>query len=340
MSGWAGAARLERRFSLRKSNLMLTFFSTPKAFRGHIEIIQRNALESWKRLHSNIEVILFGVDKGTAEICKEFGLRHIPDTSRSQLGTNRVDSMFERAQQVSRHDLLCYSNCDIVLTQDFMEAVQRVRAWRSAFLMVGRRWDTAVAGSLDFAKEDWERRITELARREGYHRFYHNIDYFVFTRGLYREMPPLVVGRAHWDHWMVWKALAQGAAVVDASEDVCAVHQNHDYSHVPEGWKSVSEDQDAQRNFELAGGRAHLRTIEDATFRLTARGVEANRFYWMAPTKRRWRDVGRKIWGTLRTKAWHRLLDATRPLRHAVGLKEDSVPAGLRSRKKRHWMDV
>src|SRR5271169_5843719 len=106
MSGWAGAAwRREPRFSVRKLKLMLTFFSTPKPFRGHIEVIQRNALESWKRLHPGVEVILFGVDEGTAEICRELGFRHVPDTSRSRTGVNRVDSMFERAQDISRHDL-------------------------------------------------------------------------------------------------------------------------------------------------------------------------------------------------------------------------------------------
>jgi hypothetical protein len=319
---------------------MLTFFSTPKPFRGPIEIIQRNALESWKRFHPDVDVILFGVDEGTAEICGELGLRHVPDSNRSRLGANRVDSMFERAQEMSRHELLCYSNCDIVLTRDLMEAVRKVKSWRNAFLMVGRRWDTDVTEPLDFAQGDWERKITGLARTEGYHRFYHNIDYFVFTRGLYRQLPPLVVGRVYWDHWMVWKALAQDVPVVDASEMVCAVHQNHDYSHVPEGWKSVSSDEDAQRNFELAGGRSHLRTIEDATYRLTDRGVERNRFYWLVPAKRRWRDVSRKVRGALRTKVWHPILAATRPLRHAVGLKEDSVPARLRSREKRHWMDV
>ena len=28
---------------------MITFFTTPKPFLGHIGIIQRNAIESWKR---------------------------------------------------------------------------------------------------------------------------------------------------------------------------------------------------------------------------------------------------------------------------------------------------
>jgi hypothetical protein len=318
---------------------VLTLFSTPKPFRGHIAVIQRNALLSWKLLHPDADVILFGVDEGTAEICRELGLQHVADTSRSRLGANRVDSMFQRAQEISCRNLLCYCNCDIVLTREFTEAVEKVKAWRNEFLMVGRRWDTDVTEPLDFTQRDWEEKITGLARTEGYHRFYHNVDYFVFTRGLYRQIPPLVVGRVHWDHWMIWEALEQNAAVVDASEVVCAVHQNHDYSHVPEGWKSVSSDEDAQRNFELAGGYAHQRTIEDATFRLTPADIVPNRFAWLAPTKRRWRNISRAVRGALRTRIWHPLLDATRPVRRAMGLKGDTILRPLRSRQRRHWMD-
>ena len=53
---------------------MLTIFSTPKPFLGHIEVIQRNAIESWKRLEANVEIILIGDDPGTAEVCRELGL--------------------------------------------------------------------------------------------------------------------------------------------------------------------------------------------------------------------------------------------------------------------------
>ena len=36
---------------------MLTIFSTPKPFAGQIEMIQRNAIESWKRLDANVEIV-------------------------------------------------------------------------------------------------------------------------------------------------------------------------------------------------------------------------------------------------------------------------------------------
>jgi hypothetical protein len=38
---------------------MLTLFTTPKAFSRHINVIQRNALRSWKLLDPDAEVIVF-----------------------------------------------------------------------------------------------------------------------------------------------------------------------------------------------------------------------------------------------------------------------------------------
>ena len=60
---------------------MLTIFSTPKPFVGHIDIIQRNAIKSWTLLHPDVEVILFGDEEGAAEVCQEFGIRHEPEVT-------------------------------------------------------------------------------------------------------------------------------------------------------------------------------------------------------------------------------------------------------------------
>lgn len=319
---------------------MLTLFTTAKPFRGHIGMIQRNALGSWKRLHPDVEVILFGNDEGAAEICREFGLRHEPKIELGGAGTKRLDSIFGLAQQMARHDFVCYANCDVILTRDFRGAIERLRAWQPAFLMVGRRWDTDVTGPLNFAAPDWQEKIVQRAKSEGVQRFYHNIDYFLFPRGMYREIPPLVIGRIWWDHWLVWRAGALGVPVVDASDAVCAVHQNHDYAYHAQGVQGVSDDEEARRNFQLAGGYRHLRTIEDAPFRLAARGIVPHRFYWLGPSKRRVRAVWKSVRGFFRTKLWHPLLNATRPVRHVLGLKQENVPSVARGRARRHPMDV
>jgi hypothetical protein len=317
---------------------MLTLFTTAKPFTGHSAVIQRNALESWKRLHPDVEVILFGDEEGAAEVCRELGLRHEAEMERSRLGAPRADFLFRRSQEIARHDLLCYSNCDIIFTQDFRQALERLLPWRNTFLMVGCRWDTDITEPIDFSDPAWETSILARARNEGYQRFYYNIDYFAFKRGLYREMPGLVVGRAAWDHWMVWNALAQKAPVVDATKVVCAVHQNHDYSSHPQGMLGTWHDEDAQRNQEFLRGHTH--TIQDATFRLTATGIRPNRFHWLAPVKRQVRHARTAVRAFLRSRLWHPFLDKTRPLRQALGLRQHVLnPLRRRNRPRRHWLD-
>src|SRR5215470_2619460 len=114
---------------------MLTFFTTAKPFNGHSGIIQRNALASGKRLNPNAEVILFGDEAGASEVSLELGLRHEPHVKRSQSGMKYLDYMFKRAQEIARHDVLSYVNCDILLMSDYAKALERVREKHRSFLM-------------------------------------------------------------------------------------------------------------------------------------------------------------------------------------------------------------
>src|SRR5271169_3152546 len=121
---------------------MVTLFTTAKPFWGHIAVVQRNALQSWKLLDPDVQIILFGDDEGSSEVCAEFGIRHEPLVERNEFGTVLVNDMFARAQAAARHDALCYVNCDIILMADFCRAISQARARYLQFLMVGRRWDT------------------------------------------------------------------------------------------------------------------------------------------------------------------------------------------------------
>jgi hypothetical protein len=138
--------------------------------------------------------------------------------------------------------------------------------------MVGQRWDTDVTEPIDFSKEGWDVALEAFARNTGFRQKRHFIDFFLFTKNLYDEVPPLVVGRSWWDHWLVWKALCRHAAVIDCSSAVVAVHQNHGYGYHPQGKEGTNEDELALQNKFLAGRGRHLRTTADATHVLTSRG--------------------------------------------------------------------
>lgn len=146
---------------------MLTFFTTAKPFCGHHGIIQRNALKSWRLLHPDIEVILFGDDEGASEVARELGLRHEPETKKNEFGSNLVNHMFFKAQELARHEALCYVNCDIILLPDFGGALEKVRSQLPSFLMVGRRWDTDIVEPIDFCSSRWIEEIRHRAITAG-----------------------------------------------------------------------------------------------------------------------------------------------------------------------------
>ncbi len=305
---------------------MLTFFTTAKPFRGHDGIIQKNALKSWTLLHRDVEVVLFGDEEGAAQTAKQLQIRHEPNVTRNEFGTKRLDTMFARAQTIARHELRCFVNCDILLLQDFCDAVHCVRSVHSQFLMVGRRWDTEITKPVDFENKDWEARLRGCVLREGRRRTPEWIDYFVFTGGIYgADLPPFVIGRVFWDNWLVWKALASRHPVVDVSSEVLAVHQNHDYGYHPQGKQGVFLGPEAGRNYQIAGGWKHLRTIADATVVLRRDGLKPNYFRHWATAKRQIRQAARIFLHGGVERVWFLFLGLTRPMRQKLGLRAQNL---------------
>lgn len=293
---------------------MVTIFSTPKPFTEHIEVIQRNAIESWLRLDAGVEVILFGDEAGAAETVREFNLRHEREVRRNAHGTKYLAPIFDRAREIARHDLLCYVNCDIILLRDFGEALRRVRERFERFLMIGRRWDTDIRERIDFSEANWDATVRARALQANHQRLPQWIDFFVFSRDIYyKQIPGFVVGRPGWDNWLVWHARSAGAEVVDVSQVVVAVHQNHDYSYHPEGERGVWEGEEARQNYALLRNGQCFRTIENATQRLTADGFEKNYRHYLTQAKRR---AGAGV-----RAAWFNVLDVTRPIRRRLGLR-------------------
>jgi hypothetical protein len=255
---------------------MLTFFTTAKPFQGHDGVIQRNALKSWKLLHPDVEVILFGDEEGAAEVCAELDIRHEPYVERFESKYPYVNFMFARAQEIAKHEFLCYSNCDIVFVNDFWKIFKKAVAWRKRFVLVAQRWDTDVTQPINFKYHEWAKHLRELATTQGIQQISDYIDFFLFRKGVYDQLPPLVVGYAYWDHWMIWKALSANAPVLDASLCLVPVHQNHGYRTTPERTKGSQTDRVAMRNFELSGKGKQLKAMLDANYVLSRYG----QIYW------------------------------------------------------------
>ncbi len=246
---------------------LLTLFSAPKPFTDpHIALIQRNAIRSWTLL-PDVEVILLGEETGLAEAAREFGVKHIPNVARNGSGVPLISSMFQLARENANSDLLCIVNADMILMPDFVEAAKQVKSQRSEFVLLSQRWDLDIPQPLDFST-GWENRLSSIVHRQGSLHRPAGSDFFLFPLSSFLDVPAFTIGRAGWDNWMIYKARKENWAVIDCTPSVTIVHQNHDYSHLPDG-KPHYEHPETNENIRLAGGQANVRyTILDATHQL------------------------------------------------------------------------
>jgi len=245
----------------------LTIFSAPKPFTDpHIATIQRNAIQSWIQLVSEANVLLVGEEDGTADVAADYGVQLISDIVRNDEGTPLVSSIFSLARQARNNPFLLYTNADMLLLPNVLEATKLVSDQAQKFLIIGQRWDLEVNNPLDFSP-GWDRRLLEKIQSQAELHPPAGSDYFIFPRSCYTEMPDFAIGRAGWDNWMIYHARLKGWGVVDGTPSIKVIHQNHDYSHLPDG-KPHYDLAESRQNAELAGGSANLYMVLDSNMQL------------------------------------------------------------------------
>lgn len=250
---------------------MISIFSTPKPFQGHIDLIQRNAITSWTALKPTPEITLLGDEPGVAEFCRTLGISNVPSIRRNEYGTPLVSDIFDCVQKRARHDIVCYVNADIILFDDFLESIQRIHFPK--FLMIGCRLDLDVTTPWDFTDPTQKQLLRSEASERGTLHGPTGIDYFVFTRGLWPNVPRFALGRTAWDNYLVFDARRRRVPVIDVSKTVLAVHQTHDYGHIAGGVDVAWKGTEARLNQELSGGIYNWFDIRDATWVLDQNGL-------------------------------------------------------------------
>ena len=129
---------------------MITIFCTPKNFEGIFDIIQKNAIRSWRYLSEDLEIIIFGKSKGSKEISNEIKGVYHPDVETSKNGVPLLSSMFQKANEIASFDVLLFINSDIILPMNFVEVFKKANQTKSKFLFVGHRWDLKVNNFITF----------------------------------------------------------------------------------------------------------------------------------------------------------------------------------------------
>lgn len=241
-----------------RPTINITIFASPKPFKDSIGTIQINAIKSWNQLKPKPEIILCGDELGTAEIAQQLNLRHLPHIKCNQYGTPLLNDIFAKVSTTAKNSLLAYVNSDIILTRDFLPAVQQVAAKHPRFLILGRRWNLDINEVMDFEDYNWEEKLSLRLQKNATCSGVGALDYFVFPKPLFSQLPKFAIGRPGWDNWMVGEALKNRVPVINASLVIKPIHQNHDYSHLRGNRIEAFQGQEARENERLlrAEGRA------------------------------------------------------------------------------------
>ena len=265
----------------------ITIFTAPKPFTDiHIATIQRNAIQSWIQLGSDVQVILIGEEDGIADTAAELGVLHLPDVGRNAQGTPLVSSIFSLAREASHGPFLAYLNADILLFSDFVPAIRQVGKLAKYFLVVGQRWDLDVTAPIDFTP-GWEPQLYKECQQSGKLHPRQGSDYFVYPRECFTTIPDFAIGRAGWDNWMIYAARRQGWPLIDATPSIRIIHQNHDYRHLPNGQPHYRLPETGE-NIRLAGGQMITRfTLIDCNRTLKEGELQSLPFNW----RKFWREV-------------------------------------------------
>jgi len=240
---------------------VITFLTSFKAFVGDDALRQRRALLSWLALDDDVEVMVFGPAEGLEPVVSRLGLVHWADVPCIDGRLPRVDAIFGIAQDRGRHELQAYVNGDIVLGPDFLEAALSIPFQR--FLMVGATWrtDSWANAEMSIPEDLAEFRQRALARGRA---LGTGADFFAYRRGSLGRLPPLAVGAVAWDNYLIEHCRLRGMPVIDATHDVLAIHQRHEYLRTPTGGRTTEEGRSAEHNLRICGGRDRY-VVRDAS---------------------------------------------------------------------------
>jgi hypothetical protein len=256
---------------------MITIFSTPRPFKGPFEAIQKNAIKSWLKVCPDCEIILFeDEEKTTSVVAEELGVKCITGVECDEFGTPLLNDVFRKVKDTTKSGIVVQINTDIILTDSFLRGIMQVLDIMKdePFFMSGRRWDLDVNGEINFNESDWQDESMQLARDKGELHPLSGMDYWVLPLSPPFKIPPFVIGRPGMDSWLVYKSRSLKIPVIDATEVINIIHQNHNYPQKKKPFFEIER----KINIKLAGGFINMMTLREANFLLTKNGLEKPKF--------------------------------------------------------------
>jgi len=235
---------------------MITLFATPKNFTGIFNDIQLNAIRSWRALSKDIQIIILGDSKGSEKAAREINAEYIPVVRSTTTGVPYLSDLFKQAEKQAKYDVMTFINADIILPSNFLDYIPLLSKQFNKFLMVGHRWDMDVNKQIDFKNKAEINKFWISAKNSSQMHECTGIDYFIFKKHQWTRIPDFAIGRPGYDNWLIWNARRHFIPVIDASDYVKAIHQNHDFNfHNLTADPKIILEEDGLNNIKIHGNR-------------------------------------------------------------------------------------
>tara|TARA_R110000744_G_scaffold85265_2_gene166652 strand:- start:7376 stop:8209 length:834 start_codon:yes stop_codon:yes gene_type:complete len=222
--------------------MKITFFTTCKPFNESNVVRQTNTLNNLANINTDKDVVLFSEESEiqAKEICDNNSIDFITEFRKSQ-NTNipYVDDLFSRVQDLYNSDFYCYINCDMILLDDFVESLTLIhsevkpRQEGKSIFVCGRRLDTEdfTDTYIDFSNKS-SSDILEMCPNRSLHSEY-GIDYFVFEKGMFLDMPNFLIARTVFDNSIVGHSCVNPDIFeIDITHSTNVIHQDHEYGEM------------------------------------------------------------------------------------------------------------
>jgi len=207
---------------------MITFFAPVRTFVGLFDILQRNAIASWKRAIPGAQVIILDREDAVGAVCDELGVEWVRDIPYDErFDRPYVGGLFAAAESRAVNDILCFINGDNIML-DMLQPIEQVKRRFQRFCLVGERCNLKVEEVLDFDDPRTAAALKTRMQTEGFGSNEHAIDYFIYTKGSFGCVPRFLVGAGKMDNWLIQKAACTGLPLIDCGRRVIDIHQEHE----------------------------------------------------------------------------------------------------------------
>lgn len=246
---------------------MFTIFTFPRPFQSPFNTPQLNAINSWKKIHKDIEIYLINDELNTA---KEFAIKNeikCIDGKFSKYGSPLLKDAIQSINSVAKNDVILFINTDIIYLDGIKRTMDIVLNNFDKYFIVGRRVDYDIDYKISFSDEDYKKKLITMYENGDMHGL-SGLDYWIFPKNTFNEIPNFVIGKPGYDNWLLAESKRKSIPVIDASNTIRILHQNHYYPQKKSDSYKIEYDENLKKAGNLLGSLRNSDFVVDSSFLL------------------------------------------------------------------------